>query len=228
MNGMLATGCVEDFRCGTDSPMWMVGEHPAVGDGEVDRQACSNLGIPNDCCTASYNIKVKACDAGGNTFYVYYLVSTSYCDSYCAGNEAPCPDGQEYNAFLRECGPLIPVLTDNPVLHAPEIRNNKVEFDCEVKYRDDPSARFVVMFLFDNEYFPEVPNKTLTAGERRATLDAKYMGENRLSQPGWDSKMGKDVSCVVRSFWEDTPSTVSSWRQSNSYHTGIQARILCL
>ncbi|XP_019622001.1 PREDICTED: von Willebrand factor D and EGF domain-containing protein-like isoform X2 [Branchiostoma belcheri] len=226
MNGMMPTVCVEAFRCGTDTPIWMDGTHPAVGDGEVDRVACSNLGFPGDCCPSTYNIKVKACGPAGNPFYVYRLVPTIYHDAYCAGNTAPCPDGLEYNVFHDRCGPVIPAITEIPVLHPPEVRNNTVEFDCEVKYPEDPLAQFEVAFLFDNEYFSEVPNKTLTAGQRRATLDAKYLGEYKIGvdqQKHWDSKMGKDVSCIVRSFWESTPSIKSAWSQSGSYFAGIQA-----
>ncbi|XP_035689594.1 von Willebrand factor D and EGF domain-containing protein-like [Branchiostoma floridae] len=103
----------------------------------------------------------------------------------------------------------------------------QVTFTCEVKYDNaDVTAGFEVSFLFDNEYFDDVANKTLTAGKRHATMDAKHLGLYQLF-PGqpilWPSKMGKHVSCQVRSFWENSPTVKSDWRQSNTYWAGIQA-----
>ncbi|XP_035689590.1 von Willebrand factor D and EGF domain-containing protein-like [Branchiostoma floridae] len=153
----------------------------------------------------------------------------SRCTAYCAGDSEPCPNGEEYNVFHRACGNIFPLFADNVTLHPPEyeVSANQVTFTCEVQYDpDDVTAWFDVMFLFDNEYFPDVPNVTLTAGKRRAKMDASHLGLNQLYPnvpASWPSKMGKDVSCQVRSYWEGTPDVKSEWQQSNSYWAGIEA-----
>ncbi|CAH1238490.1 FBN1 [Branchiostoma lanceolatum] len=167
----------------------------------------------------------------------------SRCTAYCAvnstvfntsswllpGDSEPCPNGEEYNVFHRACGNIFPLFSDNPVLHPPEydVSNNQVTFTCEIQFDpDDVTAWFDVMFLFDDVYFPDVPNVTLTAGKRRAKMDASHLGLNQLypNVPvSWPSKMGKDISCQVRSYWEGTPDVKSEWQQSNSYWAGIQS-----
>ncbi|XP_066271630.1 uncharacterized protein [Branchiostoma lanceolatum] len=199
VGGTMPTSCVQSYRCGTASPVWLNGDHP-TDNNIADRSACANTGEPGDCCTEQYNIQVKRCPTPGQTYYVYKLVPTNYCEAYCAGNSVPCPNGEVYNVFHRTCGNIIPLFSDNPVLHPPEydVSANHVTFTCEVEYDpDDVTAWFDVMFLFDDMYFPDVPNVTLTAGKRRAKMDASHLGLNQL-YPNlpvtWPSKMGKVVS----------------------------------
>ncbi|XP_078656297.1 von Willebrand factor D and EGF domain-containing protein-like [Branchiostoma floridae x Branchiostoma belcheri] len=229
VGGRMPTSCVEPFYCGTSSPIWMNGEHP-TGDDIVDRVACVTLQVPDYCCYGEYPIQVKRCIEGGNTFYVYKLTPTHVCnEAYCAGDQPPCPDGEVYNEFLRQCGDVIPMMTEDPVLHPPVVNDDwtQVTFTCEVKYdATDPTANFEVSFLFNNEYFDDVPNKILTARKRHATLDAKHLGLYQDYQNDriiWPSKMGKHVSCEVRSFWENSPTVKSDWHQSNTYWAGIEA-----
>ncbi|XP_035689592.1 von Willebrand factor D and EGF domain-containing protein-like [Branchiostoma floridae] len=228
VGGTIPTSCVQSYRCGTESPVWLNGEHP-TDDTIADRSVCANTGVPGECCTEQYNIQVKRCPTPGHTYYVYKLVPTNFCEAYCAGDSVPCPNGEVYNVFHRTCGNIIPLFSDSPVLHPPEydVSGNQVTFTCQVEYDpDDVTAWFDVMFLFDNEYFPDVPNVTLTAGKRRAKMDASHLGLNQL-YPNlpvtWPSKMGKAVSCQMRSYWEDTPDVKSEWRQSNSYWAGMEA-----
>ncbi|XP_078693842.1 von Willebrand factor D and EGF domain-containing protein-like isoform X3 [Branchiostoma floridae x Branchiostoma belcheri] len=228
VGGRMPTSCVQSNHCGTASPVWLNGEHP-TDDSIADRVACANTGVPGDCCTERYDIQVKSCPTPGQTYYVYKLVPTNYGEAYCAGNSVPCPNGEVYNVFHRTCGNIIPLFSDNPVLHPPEydVINNHVTFTCEVEYDpNDVTAWFDVMFLFDDVYFPDVPHVTLTAGKRRAKMDASHLGLNQLYTHlpvTWPSKMGKAVSCQVRSYWEDTPEVKSEWRQSNPYWAGIEA-----
>ncbi|CAH1253081.1 VWDE [Branchiostoma lanceolatum] len=228
VGGTMPTSCVQSYRCGTASPVWLNGDHP-TDNNIADRSACANTGEPGDCCTEQYNIQVKRCPTPGQTYYVYKLVPTNYCEAYCAGNSVPCPNGEVYNVFHRTCGNIIPLFSDNPVLHPPEydVSANHVTFTCEVEYNhDDVTAWFDVMFLFDDVYFPDVPNVTLMAGKRRAKMDASHLGLNQLYPQlpvTWPSKMGKAVSCQVRSYWEETPNVKSEWRHSNSYWAGIEA-----
>ncbi|XP_078703010.1 von Willebrand factor D and EGF domain-containing protein-like isoform X1 [Branchiostoma floridae x Branchiostoma belcheri] len=228
VGGKMPTSCVESYHCGTASPVWLNGEHP-TDDAIADRLACANTGVPGDCCTEQYSIQVKRCPTPGQTYYVYKLVPTNFCEAYCAGSSVPCPNGEIYNVFHRTCGNIFPLFSDNPVLHPPDydVTANHVSFTCEVGYDpDDVTAWFDIMFLFDDVYFPDVSNVTLTAGKRRAKMDASHLGLNQLYPHlpvTWPSKMGKAVSCQVRSYWEDTPEVKSEWRQSNSYWAGIEA-----
>ena len=80
--------CVPVFRCGTHSPSWLVGGHPSVLDGAVERRVCFHwFDHVNDidrrrdnCCSFSKTISVINCGA----FYVYRLTSTDRCYArYC-------------------------------------------------------------------------------------------------------------------------------------------------
>ncbi|XP_035665190.1 L-rhamnose-binding lectin CSL3-like [Branchiostoma floridae] len=83
VGGTIPTSCVQSYRCGTESPVWLNGEHP-TDDTIADRSVCANTGVPGECCTEQYNIQVKRCPTPGHTYYVYKLVSTNYCEAYCA------------------------------------------------------------------------------------------------------------------------------------------------
>ncbi|KAM4631553.1 uromodulin-like [Discoglossus pictus] len=66
--------CVPVNSCGTQSPMWLNGEHPTIMDGVVNRTVCANW--DGHCCLWSTDIKVKACSGG---YYVYKLNGTPTC-----------------------------------------------------------------------------------------------------------------------------------------------------
>ncbi|XP_016349776.1 adhesion G protein-coupled receptor E1-like [Sinocyclocheilus anshuiensis] len=80
LSAQIPDTCVEIYSCGTNIPLWIHGEHPAVTDGVVTRDICGHWS--NYCCYyGSYPIKVKACP--GN-YYVYELVRPTKCSAYCA------------------------------------------------------------------------------------------------------------------------------------------------
>jgi hypothetical protein len=65
--------------CGTEKPGWMIGEHPALVDGVVDRVVC--FAWANDACQWQEDIKVVNCDG----YYLYRLPDASTCSlRYCA------------------------------------------------------------------------------------------------------------------------------------------------
>ncbi|XP_066271796.1 SCO-spondin-like [Branchiostoma lanceolatum] len=67
------------FRCGTDAPMWMNGQHPTLADGEVSRQACAYWS--GNTCRWHTTIQVRACSAG---YFVYKLPAAPTCSLvYC-------------------------------------------------------------------------------------------------------------------------------------------------
>nr|XP_055062390.1 adhesion G protein-coupled receptor E3-like [Misgurnus anguillicaudatus] len=73
--------CVDEYRCGTNYPLWLRGGHPKPEDGVVTRDVCGHAG--NYCCYfQSYPIRVKACTGG---YYVYEFVTPTTCNmAYCA------------------------------------------------------------------------------------------------------------------------------------------------
>ncbi|XP_068103350.1 uromodulin-like [Hyperolius riggenbachi] len=77
--------CVPAYSCGTESPMWLNGSHPAASDGVVSRTTCAS-GHEN-CCRESTNIFVKMCPQG---FYVYKLEGTQHNMGYCTESEDSC------------------------------------------------------------------------------------------------------------------------------------------
>ena len=80
--------CVLQYRCGTEHPGWLDGEHPTVAEGVVNRKVCypgwDGLWRPQiaDCCYYSSLIKVKNC----GSFYVYELQKTPHCNLRYCGN----------------------------------------------------------------------------------------------------------------------------------------------
>lgn len=77
--------CVKTERCGTHSPLWLVGGHPRKCDGIVTRKICGHW-KSNCCAFKSPPIQVKACQ--GN-YYVYKFVQPPVCHlAYCAGESS--------------------------------------------------------------------------------------------------------------------------------------------
>ena len=72
--------CVLSLHCGTHSPGWYDGPHPAnVGGISSGRVCFSWMGV---CCQWSSPAKVRRC----NGFYVYRLSPTSHCALLYCGN----------------------------------------------------------------------------------------------------------------------------------------------
>ncbi|PIO27589.1 hypothetical protein AB205_0159020, partial [Aquarana catesbeiana] len=73
--------CVPTSRCQTDAPLWLNGQHPAIGDGIVDRTVCGHW--LSSCCKFSGRIQIKACPGG---YYVYGINGVPECSlTYCTG-----------------------------------------------------------------------------------------------------------------------------------------------
>ncbi|XP_056098277.1 uncharacterized protein LOC130077157 [Rhinichthys klamathensis goyatoka] len=81
-NTQMPESCVNQYMCGTYSPLWLNGPHPQLEDGVVTRQVC--VSSWDGCCTYnSHPIRVKACP--GN-YYVYEFVKPIFCGAYCAAS----------------------------------------------------------------------------------------------------------------------------------------------
>lgn len=82
----MPTTCVDQFSCGTVSPIWLSGTEPNVFDKVVSRKACVSDG--NMCiCSKFYNIQIRNC----SSYLVYNLTSTASCpERYCFGSEGVC------------------------------------------------------------------------------------------------------------------------------------------
>ncbi|XP_019633198.1 PREDICTED: von Willebrand factor D and EGF domain-containing protein-like isoform X3 [Branchiostoma belcheri] len=236
-NIKIPEACVAPHHCGTLAPIWLNGEHP-TDDTYVTRIGCINQGRPGDCCTDEVDIGVKKCtDEDGATFYVYRLTATPGCDiAYCGGDYVTCEANKTWSSFYQRCIEEVPIMDGDPELSPPKLDLDmvKVTFTCEIKYNklEDDGARFAVKFLFDNTEYDEVNDVTkspLTPNKKTIELDAKFLGDFKIEKKKvvkedyWDSKMGKTVSCVVQSYWKDTPEQRSKEIHSNGYWAGIAA-----
>ena len=77
-NRMLPTRMPARYACDTHAPGYLVGEHPAVEDGEVTRKVCFHWNT-NSC---NWNSDIQVVNCG--EYYVYELVNTPSCNlRYC-------------------------------------------------------------------------------------------------------------------------------------------------
>ncbi|XP_068705969.1 uromodulin-like isoform X2 [Montipora foliosa] len=76
----MATSCPPTHRCNTDLTGWMVGKHPNVQEGIVQREACFH-GYYN-CCHKKNTIDVRNCGA----YFVYRLKKTHCKARYCGSD----------------------------------------------------------------------------------------------------------------------------------------------
>jgi hypothetical protein len=75
---MMSTTMPARYGCDTDAPGYMVGEHPAVEDGEVTRKVCFHWS--SNSCLWNQDIQVVNC----GSYYVYELVNAPSCSlRYC-------------------------------------------------------------------------------------------------------------------------------------------------
>ena len=69
------------YRCGTISPGWIRGAHPAVAEGVVKRQLCYRYN-DNECHFSSYKISIRNC----GSFFVYKPPDLTECSlRLCTG-----------------------------------------------------------------------------------------------------------------------------------------------
>ena len=75
----IASSCVPYGHCGGSSTVWMLGSHPTVDDGKVNRTVCYRDDYGN-CCSQQSTIKVLNC---GN-YFVYNFREEPGCNyRYC-------------------------------------------------------------------------------------------------------------------------------------------------
>ena len=75
----IATSCVPYGHCGSTSTGWMIGSHPAVSDGKVNRTVCYR-NYHDNCCWQRNTIEVLNC---GN-YLVHKFGKTPGCNyRYC-------------------------------------------------------------------------------------------------------------------------------------------------
>ncbi|KAM3916013.1 uromodulin-like [Leptodactylus fuscus] len=92
--------CIEEYRCGTQIPLWINGTHPKIEDGSVNSTVCASW--DGDCCSWTQPIVIRACPGG---YYVYKILQKSLCNSaYCTEPlEANQNCSSEYCAADEEC-----------------------------------------------------------------------------------------------------------------------------
>ena len=80
----MLTKCVDQGKCGTTYPGWLIGGHPTVAEGKVDREVCFDA-CPHCSCNKNKYIKVKNC----SSYYVYKLDGTPSCALRYCGTDSP-------------------------------------------------------------------------------------------------------------------------------------------
>ncbi|XP_056628027.1 pancreatic secretory granule membrane major glycoprotein GP2-like [Triplophysa dalaica] len=80
-DAQMPESCVISGSCGTSQPLWLNGHHPQPEEGVVNRQVCTSNWY--ECfCYSTHSIHVKACPGD---YFVYELVSPTFCSAYCTG-----------------------------------------------------------------------------------------------------------------------------------------------
>ncbi|XP_068722910.1 uncharacterized protein [Montipora capricornis] len=75
--------CVPRYSCGTHAPGYLIGGHPSVAQGIVNRTVCFHW--VGGCCQWQQNILVRNCSG----FYVYRLSPTRFCNlRYCGDSNS--------------------------------------------------------------------------------------------------------------------------------------------
>ncbi|XP_035682473.1 von Willebrand factor D and EGF domain-containing protein-like [Branchiostoma floridae] len=143
--GEMPTACVPVNSCGTRFPVWMDGTVPTVNQTQ-DVTGCINQG---GCCDSTVNLKVKNC----STFLVYKLspLPAAHPSAYCAGDRAPCPEGQgsPNGGFYPACTDMFPKLRGAPTLNY-QADQTESYFLCDFDGPDWSNITWVVEWLLDD------------------------------------------------------------------------------
>ncbi|XP_067038168.1 uncharacterized protein [Acropora muricata] len=88
---VMPTKCVPKLHCGTLSPGWLNGKHPAVREGQVERMVCFTK--EDNCCYWYSSVKVRNC----GKYFVYKFgqlpASRPFCSlRYCGAGTQGCKD----------------------------------------------------------------------------------------------------------------------------------------
>ncbi|MFY0530664.1 hypothetical protein [Nannocystis pusilla] len=98
---LMPTTPLKPFDCGTDAPGWMVGVHPIVDEGVVDRQVCFAWDVE---CQWEATIQVRNC----GDYYVYRLADppTSACATAASTPDVTrAPGRSSWGPFVRDSRP---------------------------------------------------------------------------------------------------------------------------
>ncbi|ESO98735.1 hypothetical protein LOTGIDRAFT_158683 [Lottia gigantea] len=193
VDGLMPTSCVEQFRCGTQAPIWMNGTIPSPQDGIVARMACVNARnafmFVGTCCSIQIPIEVRNC----GEFVIYNLRNTPGCPmAYCV--EAP------------------PILKATPKLIGPEIVGSQFRFACHVTLpEENDNIGYDIAWSFDNQPLEGFLPQPMTGTVHVSYLDEIY----------WKGNIGKTLRCHVRTYYLSVPNVKSHFYESNGYWGGI-------
>ncbi|KAA0725348.1 Pancreatic secretory granule membrane major glycoprotein GP2 [Triplophysa tibetana] len=96
-DAQMPESCVSSGSCGTSQPLWLNGHHPQPEEGVVTRQVCTSNWY--ECsCYSTYSINVKACPGD---YYVYELVSPTFCSTYCTDSVEICESSSGFFSVSR-------------------------------------------------------------------------------------------------------------------------------
>eukprot|EP00795_Rhopilema_esculentum_P008761 gene8761-14788_t len=212
----IPTACPKPYACGTAGSVWLKGTYPNQVGQQIGVPVCART--PTECCKQSWNIVIKKCHVGGETFFLHRLPSVPRCPmSYCAGTEVPCPPG--YNSktgYTPDCVKLFPPVTNVRLYHG--IEEKRLKFVCEFSNDEVNDTD-----IFEVTWWQGAPavqiNKVdiLRGAERKAIL----RNMNRYPEPPL-FYLGTTISCRVRSWFEHKNNTKSRYVESNHFFAGIK------
>ncbi|XP_069841006.1 uromodulin-like [Dendropsophus ebraccatus] len=134
--------CSRAYRCGTEASMWLMGTHPIVGDGIVNRTVCASWW--GSCCTWSSTILVKACPGGYHVYRLngtpYSICSLSYCTDPTTNDTVTCPTDEQwqlrdgsYGCYCTDKYKVAAVTNIRPELTCNEIDMKATFHKCQLK-----------------------------------------------------------------------------------------------
>ncbi|XP_069841005.1 uromodulin-like [Dendropsophus ebraccatus] len=132
--------CTPAYGCGTDASMWLLGTHPIVRNGIVNRTVCASWFW--GCCEWSTTVQIKACPGG---YHVYRLNGTPACSlTYCTdpttNDTLTCPTDEQwqlrdgsYGCYCTDKYKVAAVTDIRPELTCNEIDMKATFHKCQLK-----------------------------------------------------------------------------------------------
>lgn len=214
---------VDMNRCGTTYPMYISGvdQHPT--------HDLETVTATIETTAWARNISIHQCppDVDNERFYIYRLVpAPADQTAYCAGEGVPCAEGLMHNGI--ECVDYFPVMSGTPVFSGPHTTGNnamqQIYYKCQVQYNrvpDDSFARFMITFIFDGLELEDIatPHKRLPPFIVEPSDDISA----NLTEYYLQGRLGKDIQCKVRSFWEQNSEKGPSMMSLQKHKATLEA-----
>ncbi|XP_062569533.1 von Willebrand factor D and EGF domain-containing protein-like [Saccostrea cucullata] len=200
----MVTNETEMFTCGTDTGLWMKGDVPKFGDGEVARKACVPGNV--DACEKTYNIKVKNC----KSHFVYFLVPPTNCpEAYCFGYGVPGTITKEKTEKPRVEHDLQKIIGRRGAYQ-------ELRFKCSFTPKRNSVLLYKIFWYINNSTNPFSTSKIV----RKEDLNLAYLTvENGLNT----ITLGIQLACRVRLYLNPNGAPGPFSPMSDYFFAGLQA-----